>query len=473
MAKKKISNETEPVELNTQDIPQLVYLPVDRLHPHPDNPRKDLGDLAELAESIKANGILQNLTVVVDDPTSTISDFTVIIGHRRLAAAKLAGLEYAPCVIADLSPKEQIQTMLLENMQRADLTVYEQAQGFQMMLDMGSTVEEISEKSGFSTTTVRRRVKMMELNQQTLKEVSARQLSLGDFDRLAQIEDLEARNKCLEKIGTNDFNMAVASQLRKQVIAARLPAIKKLLEDHNAKAIKSMEQYTSNYVGAGSMIRISETEVENITIPEEIKGTIYYYLDEEYGSLRFYQKNKKSAPVKRSASELEREKMLAAVWKKVGELNAVTHKMRSEFVEGLKVNSKNHENMFSGAISSILIRAINYVGTDKSLIYKTLCLSKTYEPDKCEKALAALGSLAAEGYPKLIYANFDDGEDKSYAHGYKGVWPEYSKNVTLDALYDWLCSLGYEMSEDEKRLQDGSHEVFVNLLKSEEKKDDA
>lgn len=95
---------------------EMIYLPVDRLHPHPDNPRKDLGDLSELADSIKANGIFQNLTVVVDDLTSTISDFTVIIGHRRLAAAKMAGLTEVPCVIAEMDQREQVQTMLLENM---------------------------------------------------------------------------------------------------------------------------------------------------------------------------------------------------------------------------------------------------------------------------------------------------------------------------------------------------------------------
>lgn len=65
---------------------EMIYLPVDRLHPHPDNPRKDLGDLSELADSIKANGIFQNLTVVVDDPTSTISDLRsslATVGWRR------------------------------------------------------------------------------------------------------------------------------------------------------------------------------------------------------------------------------------------------------------------------------------------------------------------------------------------------------------------------------------------------------
>ena len=126
---------------------KLQYIEVEKLHPHPDNPRKEIGDVSELAESIKQNGIFQNLTVVPAE-----DGYTVIIGHRRLAAAKAAGLEKVPCVIADMAPKEQLQTMLLENMQRSDLTVYEQAQGFQLMLDMGSTVEEIAEKSGFSQT---------------------------------------------------------------------------------------------------------------------------------------------------------------------------------------------------------------------------------------------------------------------------------------------------------------------------------
>ena len=65
---------------------KLQMIPTDKLHPHPDNPRKVIGDVSELAESIKANGILQNLTVVPNN--DNWDDFTVIIGHRRLAAAK-------------------------------------------------------------------------------------------------------------------------------------------------------------------------------------------------------------------------------------------------------------------------------------------------------------------------------------------------------------------------------------------------
>lgn len=122
------------------------------LHPHKDNPRKDLGDLSELTESIKVNGIFQNLTVTPRPE----GGYTVIIGHRRMEAAKLAGLTELPCAVVDMDERTQLSTMLLENMQRSDLTTYEQAQGFQLMFDLGMSAEEISDKSGFAVSTVKK-----------------------------------------------------------------------------------------------------------------------------------------------------------------------------------------------------------------------------------------------------------------------------------------------------------------------------
>lgn len=125
--------------------PTLTTIAIEKLHPHPQNPRKVIGDVTELAESIKANGILQNLTVVPINDDWT--EFTVIIGHRRLAAAKQAGLTELPCAVVEMSEKEQLSTMLTENMQRSDLTVYEEAKGCQLLLDLGDTVAEIAKKN--------------------------------------------------------------------------------------------------------------------------------------------------------------------------------------------------------------------------------------------------------------------------------------------------------------------------------------
>ena len=192
---------------------KIHWVPVEMLRPHPDNPRKNLGDLTELANSIKENGIFQNLTVV---PATDFDGYTVIIGHRRLAAAKEAGLQAVPCIFADMSPMDQLSTMLLENMQRSDLTIIEEAQGMQLMLDMGSDKDEIIEMTGLSETSVRRRLKIAELDKDKLAEVADRQITLADFDKLSQVESLDKRNEILSDIGTGNFGWKINNAIQAQ-----------------------------------------------------------------------------------------------------------------------------------------------------------------------------------------------------------------------------------------------------------------
>ena len=273
--------DVEPVVVQG-DTGSLVLLPVDKLLTHPDNPRKDLGDLQELADSIKANGVLQNLTVVSlesesaewsalsqqyqEHPTEEVRNlmnritanqpkdceglFRVVIGHRRLAAAKLAGLAEVPCVISNMDYREQVRTMLMENIQRADLTVYEQAQGFQMMLDLGDTVEAIAKKAGFSQSTVRRRVKLLELDQQKFKASVERGAMLQDYAELEKIEDPELKNKVLDAIGTNNFRMTLKNAIdeekgRKYIaeVSAALSEFATLIDTVD----RSVMQYVTGY----------------------------------------------------------------------------------------------------------------------------------------------------------------------------------------------------------------------------------
>ena len=194
--------------------PTLTTIAIEKLHPHPDNPRKVIGDIDELADSIKANGILQNLTVVPMNDDWT--EFTVIIGHRRLAAAKQAGLTELPCAVVEMTEKEQLSTMLTENMQRSDLTVYEQAKGFQMLIDLGDSVAEVVEKTGFKESTVRRRLKLAELDEESFKDSQLRQPTLADYERLNQIKDIDVRNELLKSIGTNNFDNRLYSAVQKQ-----------------------------------------------------------------------------------------------------------------------------------------------------------------------------------------------------------------------------------------------------------------
>lgn len=83
------------------------YIELSKLRPHPQNPRKELGDLSELSESIKTRGIMQNLTVI---PSENDEYYTILIGHRRAEAAKLAGVTTIPCNVVDeeMSEDEQV-----------------------------------------------------------------------------------------------------------------------------------------------------------------------------------------------------------------------------------------------------------------------------------------------------------------------------------------------------------------------------
>ena len=123
----------------------IQEIEISKLRMHPKNMRKTYTNIDELSDSIKAKGILQNLTVV-ENPEEA-GTYWVVIGNRRLTAARKAGLETAPCQIVEMDERDQASTMLLENMQRSDLTIIEQSQGIQMVLDLGETVDGLSEKN--------------------------------------------------------------------------------------------------------------------------------------------------------------------------------------------------------------------------------------------------------------------------------------------------------------------------------------
>lgn len=246
----------------------VTMIPVAQLHPHPDNPRKDLGDITELTASIKANGVLQNLTVVpranpdvnyeelcrqyYADPTEenrtklnqfrNTDGYIVIIGHRRLAAAKAAGLMELPCIVVeDMTLEEQISTMMTENVQRSDLTVYEEAEGFQMMMDFGNSVEQVADKAGFSESTIRRRVKLLSLDREEFKKSVKRGATLADFALLDKLDTEEAKNEVLKSVGTNNFRACLDRALREQKDRKTMNAIREVVASYECRGCKKRQ----------------------------------------------------------------------------------------------------------------------------------------------------------------------------------------------------------------------------------------
>lgn len=248
----------------------ITYIAAEHIRPHPENPRKNLGDLSELTESIRKNGVLQNLTVVPVEGEP--GEYMTLIGHRRYAAGVQAKVAEFPCQIKEgLSRREQVSIMLEENMQRNDLTIIEQAQGFQLMLDLGETEDSIAEKTGFSKTTVRHRLNIAKLDQKELKKKEQDecfQLTLKDLYELEKVKDVKTRNKILKEASdsrnlASRAQSAVAEAKRKdneKIIAALL---KKL-------GVKKAPEEVKNEMYSGKWKTVKEFELDK-DAPKQIK----------------------------------------------------------------------------------------------------------------------------------------------------------------------------------------------------------
>lgn len=168
----------------------IIDISVKNLIPNPNNPRRDVGDVTELADSIKEQGLQQALVVTPDHEEHGERLFRVVIGHRRLAACKLAGLESVPCVVRELDAKTERELMLVENCQRSDLTPLEEADGYQGLLDLGVNVGELASKTGRSESFVRGRLRIARIPADVRSGSKAfAQLSLAQLDELAEFED--------------------------------------------------------------------------------------------------------------------------------------------------------------------------------------------------------------------------------------------------------------------------------------------
>ena len=234
-------------------------IPISDLRENPRNPRKDLGDLTELTNSIKRNGIRQNLIVtpILDDDGEETDTYRIIAGHRRFAAAKKAHLIAVPCAIArDLDEADEMMAMLEENMQRSNLTYLEEAQGVQMCLDLGISMEKLESRTGLSEQTLKHRAEIAKLTPEIVEEKSeAFQLNLKALYSLEKIKDPKKRDEVLKKAGGNDNLVFLAEQAAKdEVYAERRDAIVQYLESRGMfKGPKDANQWGSEWLGLGSI----------------------------------------------------------------------------------------------------------------------------------------------------------------------------------------------------------------------------
>lgn len=328
----------------SKDLAEITEVRIDEIYPHPDNPRTDLGDITELTESIKKNGIMQNLTVIpghylTDDEWRDLSNrwkahpdesiraamnskwvdegYTSLIGHRRLAAAKEAGLETVPCrILTNTDKKQQIMIMLEENMQRNDLTVIEQAQTFQQLTLFGETEASIAEKTGFSRSTVRHRLNIAKLDRDLLhrKQQDSFQLSLTDLYELERIRDVKTRNKILELCkDPGEIKWRVDTEVSRITRETNKADIITLLEGAGIKPIQ--EKNKNNFLWSGEWEKLAvydlmEDPPEEIRICPKHGGEIRYYVWDRDVTVKEKREQEKKEKTK---AEIEAERISANI----------------------------------------------------------------------------------------------------------------------------------------------------------------
>lgn len=150
----QMRHDSHYVEELAKHRPQQIgrLIPIDKIDPNPEQPRTEIGDLTELTASISEKGVLEPLLV---KPSRVTGRWMIIAGERRWRAATAAGLTEVPCIEMEIDDRAVAEIALIENMQRKDLTIWEEADGLQSLCErFGYTHEDVARKVGKSRTTV-------------------------------------------------------------------------------------------------------------------------------------------------------------------------------------------------------------------------------------------------------------------------------------------------------------------------------
>ena len=192
--------------------PVIRNIPIDKLTANVHQPRKDFGDLAELADSIKEKGILEPILIRPKN-----GKFEIVAGERRFKAAQLAGLNEIPCIEHDIADNEALEISIIENIQRKDLNVYEQAFSIKSFADMyGYTHQEIAQKIGKSRVTITELIRITDLPEEILERCMELKINSKTFlQELVKLESSEQMKEMLENYSEEPFSRDKIKEKRK------------------------------------------------------------------------------------------------------------------------------------------------------------------------------------------------------------------------------------------------------------------
>ncbi len=239
----QMRHDAHYVEELSQRQPETIgrMISVDKIDPNPEQPRTEFGDLTELTASIAEKGVLEPLLV---KPSGRSGRWMIIAGERRWRAARQAGLTEVPCVEMEVDEGAVAEIALIENMQRKDLTVWEEADGLQALCErFGYTHEDVARKVGKSRSTVTEALSIAAIPAD-VREI-CRQADVSAKSVLLQIvrqPDENGMRRLAKEITSRGLTRDDAREVRRQEMGPRItPEVK---------------PYTFTYVSPGKEYRL-------------------------------------------------------------------------------------------------------------------------------------------------------------------------------------------------------------------------
>ncbi|MBQ3135059.1 MAG: ParB/RepB/Spo0J family partition protein [Oscillospiraceae bacterium] len=207
------------------DGPRILSLPIDQIRPNPDQPRRtfDPQSLDELADSIRALGILQPLSV-----RQTDCGWELVAGERRLRAAAMAGLERVPCLPIQADSQNASLLALVENLQRQDLDFLEEALALdKLMRTYCLSQDEVARRIGKSQSAVANKLRLLRLPLNLLQSLRDSGLTERHARALLRLEHHHRLEHAVEQITTGHFTVARTEQYVNSLLTAGKPRPKR------------------------------------------------------------------------------------------------------------------------------------------------------------------------------------------------------------------------------------------------------
>lgn len=255
-----VVEEAAQAEASAAPVDEVKSLPIHLIDPNRDQPRQSFDEAAlqELADSIRAVGVIQPIIVRPDGER-----YTIIAGERRYRASRLAELQEIPAIIRDWDQQRRLEAALIENLQRDDLNPVEEAMGVRRLMDeAGLTQEETARRLGKSRPAVANLLRLLTLQDRVIELLKAGKLSAGHARALVTVDP--ARQVQLAEL-TVQQGWSVRQLERICAQPAKEPPKPRLPKDQQVKALENMARELF-----GTRVRLDGDA-------EKGKITLYYY----------------------------------------------------------------------------------------------------------------------------------------------------------------------------------------------------